>query len=138
MTPAGRALATTQMVRRHALPILFLLLLALAPRLMSPPGFMPGSVSGTAAIIVCPDQLPPPPLPMHHHAHHPADHHQQPKAHSCDFAAVDHDQLAASDVPPLLAAADIRPMVARAFDFAFIPYFARWHRPPPTGPPILR
>lgn len=117
----------------------WLLLLAIALRLIVPPGFMPAASMHGVTLIACPEWGAAPAMTSHHAAHQRTDHgeshrHTEPP---CAFAGLGLPTLAAGDLPPLSPPADTVALAATRLGRALRLAAADRLRPPTHAPPAF-
>lgn len=123
--------------RRPALAA-WLLLAALALRLLAPPGFMPAASAHGMALVACPEWSDVAVVRSPHAGHHPTDRDSHTHAEtSCAFAGLGQPTLAAGDPLPLALPIRSRWIVAALPRRVFRVVPAAHTRPPPHAPPAL-
>ncbi len=117
----------------------WLLLLALALRLVVPAGFMPAASAHGITLVACPAWGAAPAMTAHHADHQRTDH-GAPHRHAeppCAFAGLGLPALAAGDLPTLSPPTDTVALAATPLGRALRLAAADRLRPPPHAPPAL-
>lgn len=127
------------LIERRSAATAWLLLLALALRLIVPAGFMPAAAAHGITLVACPEWGAAPAMAAHHAAHQRTDH-GEPHRHAeppCTFAGLGLPTLAAGDLPPLAPPADVVALAATPLGRALRIAAADRLRPPTHAPPAL-
>ena len=125
------------LIERRSAITAWLLLLALALRLIVPAGFMPASSAHGITLVACPEWGAVPTLAPHHEAHQRTGH-REPHRHAespCAFAGLGLPTLAAGDLPPLSSPTVTIALAATPLDRALRLAAADRLRPPTHAPP---
>ncbi|MBB3695510.1 hypothetical protein [Sphingomonas sp. BK580] len=125
------------LIARRPTALAWLLLLALALRLVVPAGFMPDTSARAVTLVACPEWGAGPAVSGHHAAHDRADHgrshrHAEPP---CAFAGLGSPTLAAGDAAPLTPPADAVARAATPLGRALGLLATERLRPPAHAPP---
>jgi hypothetical protein len=127
------------LIERRSAAMVWLLLLALALRLIVPAGFMPAASAHGITLVACPEWGAAPALAAHHAAHQRTDH-GEPHRHAeppCAFAGLGLPTLAGGELPPLSPPTDAVSLVATTLGRALQLAATDRLRPPAHAPPAL-
>jgi hypothetical protein len=127
------------LIERRSAIAAWLLLLALALRLVVPAGFMPAASAHGITLVACPEWGMAPTMAAHHAAHQRTDH-GEPHRHAeppCAFAGLGLPTLAAGELPSLSPPTDAVALAATPLGRALRFAAAERLRPPAHAPPAL-
>ncbi|MBY9061315.1 hypothetical protein K7957_00010 [Sphingomonas yunnanensis] len=125
------------LIERRPVAVAWLLLIAMALRLIVPAGFMPAGAARGLTLVACPEWGAVPTMAAHHAAHERTGH-GEPHRHTeppCAFAGLGLPTLAAGDFSPLAPRIDAVALAATAHGRALRLAAADRLRPPAQAPP---